>query len=411
MTASLDNHTLRDALLSRGFQDITSENRTTKSWRLQHPQMKHWVSIKLSKDVSQRMATAPLVLHPHDAQLLLSAQGVRGIRVVGPFGGSSTKYAGVHGHAVAVEDLRSVDALVLILTGGATEQSSMELASGVHNDAADPFQQLAARSASDFVEALQASADRMTAQQRAMLLGHAQAPGQRLSMEAIALLGGYESYAAANSQYGRLGHALADHFGIDGLTNWTQALATGDGEADARGHFLWTMRTNLVTALREMGWLTRDEDTITGTAQAAADLDAEGVNRLPTTRQALIEARVGQGLFRERVLGLWQSRCAVTGCAIQATLIASHAQAWSESSDEARLDPYNGLPLTASIDKLFDRGLISFDDKGRLLCKPGLTDADLSHLGLRPDARLRAEGLKARHLPYLAAHRARHGFE
>lgn len=408
MTASLDNYALRDALLFRGFQDITSDSRTTKSWRLQHPQMQHWVSIKLAKDVGQKMATAPLVLHPHDAQRL---QGIRGIDVVGPFGGGSTKYAGIPGHHVAVEDLRALDALVRILTGGASAQAPMEQANVMNDVAADPMQQMAVRSPADFIEALQACADRMTPQQRAMLLGHAQAPGQRLSMETIALLGGYETYAAANSQYGRLGHALADHFGIAGLENWTQALATGDGEFDARGHFIWTMRPNLLTALREMGWVTRDEDTITDTVQAAADLDAEGITRSPTTRQALIEARVGQGLYRERVLGLWQHRCAVTGCAIQATLIASHPQAWKASSDDARLDPYNGLPLTASIDKLFDRGLISFDDQGRLLRKPGLSDTDLAHLGLRPDARLREEGLNAKHLPYLAAHRARHGFE
>lgn len=409
MTVSLDNYKLRDALLARDFQDITSANRGTKSWRLQHPLMRHWVSIKLSRNIHQPMATAPLVVHPDDARKLLAAQGLaEGFTVDGPYQGGSTKYGGVPGHAVSVDDARAMDALVSALTGTGADHGSATSTGAPRATRPTPLQLLDARTTADFANALQAVSDRMTAEQRAMLLSHARAPAQRLSMEAIALLGGYENYAAANNKYGRLGHWVADQFSISGLANWTQALANGNGETDARGHFLWTLRPTLLAALRSLGWLNADARPTP--EQAAAELDAEGKERSPTTRQALIDARIGQGLYRERVLALWHQGCAVTGCTIRSALIASHAQAWKDCSDDARLDPYNGLPLTASIDRLFDQGLIAFADDGLLLQKPGLAEADLAHLGLTPDSRLRADCLHPRHLSYLREHRARHGF-
>lgn len=412
MTASLDNFTIREALLARGFEDITSATRKTKSWRLQHPQMRHWVSIKQAADTGQPMETAPLVVHPDDATLLQAEPGPRdGITVKGPFNGGSAKYGGVAGHAVSLADLEAIDACVrlLISTGAAAGAASRPDSAGPLRQT-DPHEQLAGYSATAFEEALLSCLDRVTPQQRAMLFGHARAPNQRLSMEAIALHGGYESYAAANSQYGRLGHLIADWFGISGLANWTQALATSSGETDTRGHFLWTLRPNLVAALRKAGWLDVEGTAVVSADQAAEELDAEGKARPATTRQVLIDARLGQGLFRERVLDLWQQRCAVTGCTLRCALVASHALPWKDSGDLARLDPYNGLPLAASIDKLFDKGLIAFDDAGRLLRKDGLADTDLAHLGLMPGARLRADCLHAKHLPYLAAHRDRNGF-
>ena len=101
---------------------------------------------------------------------------------------------------------------------------------------------------------------------------------------------------------------------------------------------------------------------------------------------------------------------AAKDCGVAPELIASHAVAWrDDKSPEVRLDPYNGLLLAASIDRLFDQGLIAFADDGRLLRKPMLSQADLRHLGLGADARLRR--VHARHVPYLTAHRAKHGFD
>jgi hypothetical protein len=97
-----------------------------------------------------------------------------------------------------------------------------------------------------------------------------------------------------------------------------------------------------------------------------------------TTKEALVNARIGQGLFRVRVLQMWSNRCAVTGSSITDAIRASHIKPWRASSNEERLDPSNGLPLIANLDALFDAGLISFDSAGNLLISGQLSQTEQS---------------------------------
>ena len=87
-----------------------------------------------------------------------------------------------------------------------------------------------------------------------------------------------------------------------------------------------------------------------------------------TTTLALLQIRIGQACYRKALIEREQ-RCRVTGITNPEYLIASHIKPWRESSDKERLDPENGLLLSPHIDKLFDRGDISFDDNGALLAK------------------------------------------
>jgi hypothetical protein len=48
-------------------------------------------------------------------------------------------------------------------------------------------------------------------------------------------------------------------------------------------------------------------------------------------------------------------------------LVASHCKPWRDSSNEERLNGENGLLLTPSIDHLFDRGFIGFENNGALI--------------------------------------------
>jgi predicted restriction endonuclease len=108
------------------------------------------------------------------------------------------------------------------------------------------------------------------------------------------------------------------------------------------------------------------------------------------------------------MLKVWSGRCAVTGLGIQEALTASHAMAWKDSDNSQRLDEYNGLLLSSTVDRLFDRGLISFSSAGELLVGPGLSIDELRAAGLTSRSRLRY--VPARSLPYLKAHRQRFGF-
>jgi len=137
---------------------------------------------------------------------------------------------------------------------------------------------------------------------------------------------------------------------------------------------------------------------------------AEALSALPdglagTEIERLVRLRVGQQKFREALLEYWGSSCAVTGVALPEVLRASHAKPWAEClSDAERLDVFNGFLLTANLDALFDRFLISFDDQGGLLVSSRLPAVDLQQLGIHPGMRLR--WLADEHRGYLCFHRS-----
>ena len=122
-----------------------------------------------------------------------------------------------------------------------------------------------------------------------------------------------------------------------------------------------------------------------------------------TERQVTVLQRIGQDLFREGLLTLWNGRCAVSGLAVPALLRASHAKPWSCSSDEERLDVYNGLLLAAHFDAAFDQGLIAFTSDGILVVSDRLNSSDRALIGL--DRTWPAIALRSQHRPYLEFHR------
>lgn len=75
-------------------------------------------------------------------------------------------------------------------------------------------------------------------------------------------------------------------------------------------------------------------------------------------------------------------RAIVTGSSTMAALEASHIKSWADSNDIQRLDPNNGLLLTANLHKLFDAGLISFDDSGRMLVSSKLSQSEQDIFGV-----------------------------
>lgn len=127
-----------------------------------------------------------------------------------------------------------------------------------------------------------------------------------------------------------------------------------------------------------------------------------------TTRETLVAARLGQGDFRTQVFRLWDNRCAVTGSVTDRAIRASHIKPWRDSSNAERLDPHNGLPLIASIDALFDTGLISFESSGRLIASSSMNAIERRIFGI-DRATLRKQP-SPKTVEYLAQHRAKHGF-
>ncbi|MEI7785143.1 MAG: HNH endonuclease signature motif containing protein [Betaproteobacteria bacterium] len=74
-----------------------------------------------------------------------------------------------------------------------------------------------------------------------------------------------------------------------------------------------------------------------------------------TVQQQLVNARIGQGLFRSRV-ELIEPYCRITGVTDRRFLRASHIKPWVDSDNRERLDGHNGLLLSPHVDHLFDKG-------------------------------------------------------
>lgn len=107
----------------------------------------------------------------------------------------------------------------------------------------------------------------------------------------------------------------------------------------------------------------------------------------PTSRQQLVDARLGQGQYRQELEKIFHGRCAVTGLGVKQLLRASHILAWKDASDAQRVDPNNGLLLSANLDALFDQHLITFDRGGRLRISRSIAFTEFPLIGPMQDLR------------------------
>lgn len=100
-------------------------------------------------------------------------------------------------------------------------------------------------------------------------------------------------------------------------------------------------------------------------------------NEINTDVKRQIIARNGQFLFKQRLLNS-QNKCALCEINDVNFLIASHIKPWKDSNHRERLDPNNGLLLCPNHDKLFDSGIISFQDSGKILISNSIDSFNLN---------------------------------
>jgi 5-methylcytosine-specific restriction protein A len=101
-----------------------------------------------------------------------------------------------------------------------------------------------------------------------------------------------------------------------------------------------------------------------------------------TERKGLVTSRVGQGAYRKSILYRWQFKCAVTNYSKKEILIASHIVPWKDSTNEERLDVDNGILLSPTYDALFDQGLITFENNGKIVLSSKLASTNYYEIGV-----------------------------
>ncbi|MBX3665437.1 MAG: HNH endonuclease [Burkholderiales bacterium] len=96
------------------------------------------------------------------------------------------------------------------------------------------------------------------------------------------------------------------------------------------------------------------------------DLDDLSGHYSGETRSRMVEQRIKQALFRRVVLSGYGEKCCMSGLSERGLLVASHIVPWGKDKQN-RLNPSNGLCLSAIHDRAFDRGLITVSDDFKVI--------------------------------------------
>lgn len=144
---------------------------------------------------------------------------------------------------------------------------------------------------------------------------------------------------------------------------------------------------------------------------ASNQVALEYVNKPGEDVNAIVKRRIGQGPFRTLLQKTYGTSCWLSGLEDSRLLIASHIVPWSLSDPTQKTDPENGLLLSVSWDALFDKGYISFDDDGHLLCSDLLNENTMKCLGISKQSTLSGNFMTVARKKNMAWHRKQHGFK
>ena len=132
------------------------------------------------------------------------------------------------------------------------------------------------------------------------------------------------------------------------------------------------------------------------------------------TRSAVVQVRINQARFRKSVLSGYDATCCISGLRHEKLVIASHIVPWSQDTKN-RLNPKNGLCLSALHDRAYDQGLITVMPDYTVRISAALKTAPIDAF-LRSsliDSHATSIRLPERFLPdpaFLAAHARHFGF-
>lgn len=115
------------------------------------------------------------------------------------------------------------------------------------------------------------------------------------------------------------------------------------------------------------------------------------------------QARYGQGKYRDQLLE--QCRfCPITMISDERLLIASHIKPWAASNEQEKTDPYNGYMLSPMIDKLFDRGFITFTENRHIILSEFISSYTWKQIGLKNNTFYKSIPMDDKRIEYLKFH-------
>lgn len=123
----------------------------------------------------------------------------------------------------------------------------------------------------------------------------------------------------------------------------------------------------------------------------------------PKIKLEISNARIGQGKYREQLLEQCHF-CPFTMISDERLLIASHIKPWTASTDQEKIDPYNGYILSPLYDKLFDRGFITFTAKRHVILSDFISQYTWKKINLKNDTFIKSLPMDDKRIEYLKFH-------
>lgn len=120
-------------------------------------------------------------------------------------------------------------------------------------------------------------------------------------------------------------------------------------------------------------------------------------------KEAVVRIRVNQGEFRKKLLKKY-GKCCLCGVSNPTLLVASHIKPWADSEPLEKLDSDNALLLCPNHDKLFDSGLISFDESGKIIISDELTENDRLFMNINDHMKIKVNEAQVEYLSYHRSH-------
>ena len=118
----------------------------------------------------------------------------------------------------------------------------------------------------------------------------------------------------------------------------------------------------------------------------------------------MVNSRIGQGVFREKLLLDCGGKCPISQITDSRILRASHIKPWRFATNSERLDPKNGFILSPTFDVLFDQGLITFKADKTVQISSQISEETVRKIGV-------SDGSTFKDLPIsLSDHSKRIGF-
>lgn len=151
------------------------------------------------------------------------------------------------------------------------------------------------------------------------------------------------------------------------LANWSNQMVLN--------FCFWLSRKNKITNKEELC-----NNAVVEEAQKIEE-EISSLNVEGASKKAIINVRVNQGTFRDKLLKKY-NRCCLCGVENHILLMASHIKPWAESEPKEKLDVDNGFLMCPNHDRIFDKGYITFDDDGKIIISDRLTENDRMFLNV-----------------------------